>query len=118
MCTRTLVSVILLPLWWACAPSPKAPDGLDPSEDAESDADADADVDADADADTDTDTDTDTDIDARTVNGFTWCAAGGVSSDGTYTHAGCFAPVDMAPGAMATDSTFTLMPGPFSRVAP
>ena len=74
--------------------------------------------DADADTDSDTNADSDTDTDLRTVNGFTWCAAGGASSDGTYTHAGCFAPVDMAPGATATDSTFTLMSGPLYRVAP
>jgi hypothetical protein len=41
-----------------------------------------------------------------------------VSTDGTYTHAGCFAPVDLATGSESTDGTYTLLAGPFHRIAP
>jgi hypothetical protein len=57
-------------------------------------------------------------IDDRTTSGSTWCAAGGTSTDGVYTHVGCFAPADVAAGPTATDGVYTLHPGPFRRVAP
>jgi hypothetical protein len=48
----------------------------------------------------------------------TWCSAGGTSSDGTHTHAGCLSPVDIAAGTTATDGTHTLHAGPFRRISP
>ena len=98
--TLTLLP-LLLSLQLGC--DSKAPDGgRDSSEPPSGDADADADADA----------------DDRTVGGQTWCASGGTASDGTHTLTGCFAPVDISGGQVATDGTHTWQPGPITRIAP
>jgi hypothetical protein len=65
-----------------------------------------------------TDTGDGTNADSRTVSGHALCAGGGIATSGDHTAVTCIAPADFATGAVATDGTHTLQPGPIFRVAP
>ena len=56
--------------------------------------------------------------DARTVSGHAVCAGGGTATSGAHTAVTCIAPADFATGAVASDGTHTLQPGPIFRISP